>query len=192
MRYLPISLLLFLGACKGPITAPGQLMVEVESYPAAASADKALVFIHRPRAYQGHPLYLGVWMDREPVADLGNGHTTYLELDPGRHTFVGRSVEVKTVIHAEVQAGQTYDLWADTAGAWIASFRLLPVDPEDVTGEELEAWLGEHKIVRLEPRDPAEMAAFKEEYLEKIDVILQEAAAGDLQTYEMGPQGNRP
>ncbi len=46
--------------------------------------------------------------------------------------------------------------------------------------------------MRLEPRDPAEMAGFKEKYLEKIDVILQEAAAGDLQTYEMGHQGNRP
>jgi hypothetical protein len=192
MRALAFTLLLALGACKGPITDPGHLMLEASGYPAAAPADKALVFVHRPRAYQGHPLYLGVWLDRQVLADLGNGHSTYVELEPGQHTFVGRSAEVKTVIEAELAAGKTYDLVAHTAGAWIASFRLVPIDGAEESREDIPAWLEEHLIVTLVPRDDPELVAYSAELLPKIDTILSEAAAGSLPVFTLRADQHRP
>lgn len=192
MRAVLASLILLLAACKGPVTEPGDYMMEIQTCPTVAAADKALVFVHRPRAYQGHPLYLGVWLNKELLATLGNGHTTFVELDPGAHTFIGRSVEVKTVIHANLEAGKIYDLRSNAAGAWIASFRLKPIDGDDETWEDLPVWTEEHRFVALDPAQEADRQAHNLELAEMMDTILSEAAAGDLETYTLQASHHRP
>ena len=191
MRLIFLCLALTSLACKGPIVKPSKLMLETEVIPTSAPADKALLFIHRPRVQQGYGLYFGVWMDRQLIADLGNGHTTYLEVAPGTHTIVGRSAEVKTIVEADLAAGQIYDLYTKAAGVWIASFRLHPMNADSEERENIPAWMEEHRIVTLVPRDDPRYVKEQEKTQPKIDVILEEAAEGDHKIFELKPSDSR-
>lgn len=183
--------LLALFSCTAPQQDPGDFMMLAESCPTEAPADQALVFIHRPREMQGHGLYYTIWLNNELIADIGNGQTAYVLLEPGEYRFVGRSTEVKNVVHAELLAGEIYDLVTDTAGFWVASFRLKPMGKDDELREELPTWKEEHFVVTMLEPPSEELLEYIDDTRPKVAVILEEAGQGELETFELGPDDHR-
>src|SRR5262245_41199392 len=106
---------LCLSGCSSPFAVPSPLMVKSTAPAGPVPADKALVLIHRPRAFQGYGLYTTIWDRTSLLADLGNGQSIVYSCDPGQHLFINRSVERVGVVEAHLSAAQTYDLRLDTA-----------------------------------------------------------------------------
>src|SRR5215831_11366182 len=91
---------LALAGCTSPYGNPSMLMLPTTAPSAAVPADKSMVRIHRPRAFQGCALYTGVWDSGHFIADLGNGHSVAYVCDPGTRYFINRSVERVGVVEA--------------------------------------------------------------------------------------------
>jgi hypothetical protein len=167
---------LSLCGCSSPITKPSPLM-QPTAAPAGPPADKSLVLIHRPRAAQGYGLYTGVWDSRHLIADLGNGHSVAYLCEPGQHYFINRSVERVGFIEAQLLPAQTYDLWVDTAGAFIASFQLEPIKKGDRRREKVPGWEKEHLWVQRGP----DAARHEQDRQRDIEIIIKDFATGDKQ-----------
>jgi hypothetical protein len=152
-------------------------------------AGKSIVHIHRPRAAQGYKLYTGVWDSTNMLADLGNGHSVSYTCEPGRHYFINRSVERIGVVEADLLPDQTYGLWIDTAGTWIASFQLEPLKRGDKRWEEAPKWAAENIWVTRGP------AAAEHEQLRRpeIDLIMRDFVSGEKKdrVRHLGPDDHR-
>jgi hypothetical protein len=164
-----------LSGCSGPITDPSPLMLRTSAPTGPPPADKALVLIHRPRAYQGYVLYTGVWDGTNFVADLGNGHSVAYPCDPGQHYFINRSVERVGVVEAQLQPRQIYDLRLDTANSFIASFQIEPINAADPERKNIAGWEKEHLWVT---RGPA-AAKHEQDRQRDIQLILRDFITGD-------------
>jgi len=165
--------LALLAGCASPIADPSPLMLKT-SAPGTPVAGKSLVRVHRPRDRQGYGLYTGVWDRTNFVADMGNGHSTGYECEPGQHYFINRSVERVGVVETQLLPEKTYDLWIDTAGAFIASFQLEPVKPGDKASKLVPLWIKENMWVT---RGPA--AATHEQQRQKdIAIIIHDFVDG--------------
>jgi hypothetical protein len=136
---------------------------------------KSLVCIHRPRARQGYGLYTGVWDSKNLIADLGNGHSVAYVCDPGKHYFINRSVELVAVVEAELLRDNTYDLWLDTAGAWIASFKLKPVTRGSKDRSHAAIWAKENHWVTRGPS----AAGHEHARAQEIELILHDFIEGE-------------
>jgi hypothetical protein len=168
------AFVVLLTGCAGPISKTSKMMQPVVVAPSVAPPGKSLVYIHRPRAYQGHPLYTGVWDSKTFVADLGNGHSVAYPCEPGQHYFINRSVELVGVVEAQLLPDKTYDLWVDTAGAFIASFKLKPVKPGSKQAALVPKWSKEHRWIT-----PGETAAeHEQDKSADIDQIIQDFVLG--------------
>lgn len=138
-------------------------------------AGKTLVCIHRPRARQGYGLYTGVWDSKSLIADLGNGHSVAYVCEPGKHYFISRSVELVAVVEADLLPDSTYDLWVDTAGAFIASFKLKPVTHDSKERSEVATWEKENHWVT--PGSSA--AGYEQSKSQEIELILHDFVDGE-------------
>jgi len=136
---------------------------------------KAQVEIHRPRAYQGFGLYTGVWDSNKFIADLGNGQSVAYVCEPGTHYFINRSVERVGVVETQLLPEKTYQLWLDTAGAFIASFQLEPVKHGSKQWDQVPAWSKENLWVTRAP--PA--AVHEEQRQKDIQIILHDFVGGE-------------
>jgi len=138
---------------------------------------KALVCIHRPKAGQGYPLYTGIWDGENFIADLGNGHSIAYVCEPGTPDFINFSVEVVGVVQANVLPDKTYDLWVDTAGAFIASFKIKPLKPGDNEYHNLPNWLKTQ--VWVTPATDSEEFAYEQSKRTKdVEQIIQDFVYG--------------
>ena len=169
--------LCFLTGCASPYADPSRLMEAANLAPAAPPAGKSLVCIHRPRARQGYNLYTGVWDSTSFVADLGNGQSVAYVCDPGKHYFLNRSVELVAVVEADLQPGKTYDLWLDTAGAFIASFKLKPVTHCSPEQAKVATWTTENHWVER----GTESVAYEQLRTPEVDTILHDFVGGPKQ-----------
>ena len=171
---LALSALLFSG-CRGPIADPSPLMQRVAAPAGPPPAEKSQVHIHRPRAGQGYGLYTGVWDSNKFIADLGNGHSVAYVCEPGTHYFINRSVERVGVVETQMLPGQTYALWIDTAGAFIASFQLEPLKRGSKQWDEAASWAKENLwVTRAPAADVHEQQRQKE-----IEIIMNDFVRGD-------------
>jgi len=167
--------LCFLTGCASPYSDPSRLMQASTLAPAAPPADKSLVCIHRPRARQGYGLFTGVWDSTTLVADLGNGQSVAYVCDPGKHYFLNRSVELVAVVEADLLPGKTYHLRLDTAGAFIASFKLKPVTHGSPEQAMVATWDREnHWVTR-----GAEAAQYEQAKTPDVAIILHDFVGGE-------------
>lgn len=179
--FLAVSLALLavimVTGCKGPRSKPSPIMQSVPRPTLVPAAGQSLVLIHRPRAYQGHPLYTGVWDGTNFIADLGNGHSVAYPCEPGRHYLLNRSVERVGVVAAELLPDQIYDLHLTTCGMWIASFQIEPLRQDDKLRRNLPKWEKEHLWVGRNEK------AAKHEAERQLDVnlILKDFVSGEKQ-----------
>jgi hypothetical protein len=139
--YGALLILTLLTGCASPTGRVSKYMSASVAAPATPPPGRTLVCIHRPKARQGYPLYTGLWDGTNFFSDLGNGHSVAYVCDPGKHFFINRSVEVVGVVQADLLPDKTYDLWIDTAGAFIASFKIRPLKPGDQEYPKLAKWL---------------------------------------------------
>lgn len=150
-----LATVVLMSGCAGPISRVSELMAPSQVATDRPPAGKSLVCIHRPRSGQGYRLYTGIWDSNRLVADLGNGHSVAYVCEPGRHVFANRSVEAVGVVETKVQADRTYDLWVDTAGAFIASFELKTFAAGDKRSAKRKAlipqWIKENRWVTPSP-----------------------------------------
>jgi hypothetical protein len=179
---------LFVG-CVGPISDPSHLMVVVPAPTGAPPTGKSEVFIHRPRNMQGYALYTGVWDSYHFVTDLGNGHSTAYVCDAGTHYFINRSVERVGVVEGNLLPDQAYDLWVDTAGAFIASFQLEPVMPGSKQQKMIPKWEREHVWVDRGP----EANQYEQSRQKDIELILQDFVSGSKRDrlWHLAPEDHR-
>lgn len=163
-----------LAGCASPFSPPSALMQKTSAI-VAPPAGKSLVQIHRPRAAQGYKLYTGVWDRTNFLADLGNGHSLAYVCEPGRHYFINRSVERVGVVEADLSPDQTYALWIDTAGTFIASFQIEPLKRGDKRWDDASKWAKENIWVTRGP------AAAEHEQLRRpeIELIMQDFVNGE-------------
>jgi hypothetical protein len=164
-----------LSGCSGPIKEPSPLMQGSSAPAGPPPADKALVLVHRPRAFQGYGLYATVWDSTNFLADLGNGNSVAYPCEPGQHYFVNRSVERVGVVDARLLAAQTYDLWLDTAGAFIASFQIEPIKAGDPQRKDVANWEKEHLWVTRGPG----ASRYEQDHQKDIQLILHDFLEGD-------------
>ena len=165
---------LLLAGCTSPIADPSSIMQRAGGPPERPPAEKSQVQIHRPRAAQGYKLYTGVWDGNKFIADLGNGHSVAYICEPGTHYFINRSVERVGVVEGELRPGQTYALWLDTAGAFIASFQLEPVKRGCKQWEEAPHWAKDNLWVTRAPAADAH----EQQRQKDIEIILQDFVQG--------------
>ncbi len=137
--------------CVGSISKTSKWMQTTAAPSGVPPAGKTLVCIQRPRAFQGHMFYTSIWDSKTLVADLGNGHSVAYTCEPGKHYFINRSAEVTGVVEADLLPGQTYDLWLDTAGAFIASFQIKPVKPGSKQAALVPQWTAQLRWVTPGP-----------------------------------------
>jgi hypothetical protein len=175
--------------CAGPIADPSPIMQKSAATFGAPPAEKSLVLIHRPRAYQGYGLYTGVWDSTHFLADLGNGHSFAYTCEPGKHYFINRSVERVGVVEAQLLPGKIYDLRLDTAGTFIASFQLEPVKRGHKTWEKTGDWSKEHLWVT---RAPA-AAEHEQERRSDVELIIKDFVHGEKKDRlrQLGPDEHR-
>jgi hypothetical protein len=166
---------LLLAGCASPYSQPSKLMQPAGLASETPPPGKTLVCIHRPRAAQGYGLYTGVWDSKHLIADLGNGQSVAYVCDPGKHYFIDRSVELISVVEADLLPESTYDLWVDTAGTWIASFKLKPVTHGSKEQSRVAGWLKENHWVT---RGPAAIEHERERTPE-IELILHDFVGGE-------------
>ena len=178
LSLLAVSAVLASG-CVGPVSRTSKWMQATYVSSSLPPSGKSLVCIHRPRAYQGNPLYTSVWDSKTFIADLGNGHSVAYACDPGKHYFINRSVEVTGVVEAQLLPGQTYDLWVATAGAFIASFKLEPVKPGSKQAALVSKWANENRWVTS--------GAGAEEYQRSKDADMEKI----IQDFVLGPKQGR-
>lgn len=169
-----LSFSFLLVGCAGPISKTSRMMQKTTIAANLPTAAESLVYIHRPRARQGHPLYANIWDGKKLIADLGNGHALAYRCTPGKHNFICRSVEVVSVIDANLEPGKTYDLWVDTAGAWIASFKMKPIKKDDKLRKKIAAWEKECLWVAPAPNN----SDYEQKWSSEIDLILNDFTAG--------------
>lgn len=125
------------------------------------------------------------------IADLGNGQSVAYVCDPGKHTIIGRSVEIKTVVEAEFAPDQTYDFTTEGGGFWIASFGLVPITTENQDlRAEVPMWLESHLLVEREQTSEA-LREYERDYKDALDVIMDEADTGVLKKITFGPDNRR-
>lgn len=181
---------LVLTGCAGPFSRPSKLMQKTSMGLQAPPDGKALVLIHRPRQAQGSGLYTGVWDSHDFIADLGNGHSVAYICDPGDHYFINRSVERVGVVEANLLPDQTYALWIDICGQWVASFQLEPVKLGDRSArKKVERCEKENIWVTRGTGAAAHEAARQNE----IDLILKDFVHGPKQdrVRHLGPNDHR-
>jgi len=188
LALISLATVLFTG-CAGPIAHCSHIMQKAPAAVTKPPSDKALVLIHRPRAYQGYALYTGVWDSKQFIADLGNGHSVAYECEPGTHYFINRSVERVGVIEAKLLPAQTYDLRLETAGAFIASFQIEPIKHDDRESKEVPKWEKENLWVT---RAPA-AAAHEQERQKEIELIINDFVSGEKKNRvrHLGPDDHR-
>lgn len=163
--------------CAGPIYKTNRRMHRITAVADIPPAGQALVYIHRPRAYFGRKVYANFWDSKKFIADLGNGHSVAYSCEPGKHHFICRSVEIVSVVEAELAANKTYDLWVDTGGYWIASFELRPIKKDDKRRKALADWSQDCIWVALR-EDNVDNADYEKKWTEEIDSILYDFTAG--------------
>lgn len=117
-----LSILFGSGCASPPVFRLSPMMQKMAVVPDRPPADKALVCVHRPRDFRGESLYSDIWDGDRFIGDLGSGHSIAYVCEPGKHYFIGRSLEVVSVVEAEFANGKTYDLWLDTAGTATISY----------------------------------------------------------------------
>ncbi len=171
---LVLGTLVFAG-CRGPVTKPSPLMKPTAAPVGPPVAGKSAVMIHRPRAAQGYGLYTGVWDSTNFLADLGNGHSVAYLCEPGTHYLINRSVERVGVVEAQLLPDQTYDLWLDTCGGFIASFQLEPIKSGDKKRRDVPEWTRENLWLT---RAPA-AAAHEQQRQRDIQIILMDFTSGE-------------
>jgi hypothetical protein len=168
----------------------GSLLFAVALFSGCASADtetaspipaapvppgKARVCIHCPTTSVYMKLPTEVWDGTNFVVELGNGHSLAYDCAPGEHYFINLSVEITGCVEANLQAGQTYDLWVDTyRGMFVASKKIKPVH-QDKKGQRLVAkWTRKDSWI-----DPTPLAAPADPgKLEKLQQLIQEFSSG--------------
>jgi hypothetical protein len=170
---LALGLFLLTTGCTSPLSPPSALVMR-SSPITAPPPGKSLIQIHRPRAGQGYKLYTGVYDSRSMVADLGNGHSVAYVCEPGTHYIINRSVERVGVVEARVSSDKTYHLWIDTAGAFIASFQIEPIQKKNPLAKKIPAWSADHIWV---VRGPG-AARHEESARPEIELILRDFVGG--------------
>lgn len=159
-----------LGGGASPETGSANLV------PAAPVAPgKARVCIHCPKSSIYVKLPTSVWDGTNFIAELGNGHSVAYVCGPGEHYFINLSVEITGCVEADLQAGQTYDLWVDTyRGMFVSSKKIKPVH-QDEKGRQLVAkWT--HRDSWIDPAStPAATEPNKQQTLQQ---LIQEFTSG--------------
>jgi hypothetical protein len=178
------SLVLVAVTCAGcykPITKTSKYMVQLSPPPPAQKPPpgKSLVCLHRPRASQGYRLYTAVWTSTgtlestKLVADLGNGHSVAFVCEPGKHYFLNDSVEVWGAVEVQLLPDQVYDLWIDTAGVAIASFKIKPVERQQERAK-IPEWIEKQRWVASGPS----ATSYDQKKREKADLVIAEFISG--------------
>jgi len=166
---------MLVSGCHGPTARPSRLMQRGGAPTGPPPTGKSQVQIHRPRAAQGGKLYTGIWEGNNFVGDLGNGNSIAYVCDPGTHYFINRSVERVGVVETQLLPDQTYDLWVDICGAWVASFQLEPVKHGSKQAKRVPEWMKKHQWVTRGPT-----AEVHEQQRQKdIEIIVKDFVEGD-------------
>ena len=92
-----------------PMSKTSKYMAASLCAPASPPAGKALVCIHRPKAFWGNKLYTKIWDDTKFIADLGNGHSVAYVCEPGKHYFMNTSAQAEACVEAQLLPDKTYE-----------------------------------------------------------------------------------
>jgi len=158
-----------------PISKTSKFMTVALSAPTSPPAGKALVCIHRPKAFSGHPLYTKIWDGTKFIADLGNGHSVAYVCDPGEHYFMNTSAQAEGCVEAQLLPDKTYDLWADTLDwTFIVSFKIKPLHQDDKTRQQVAEWTKQNRWVEAASPTTVFMQATQDD----IQKLLEEFTSG--------------
>jgi hypothetical protein len=172
---LALACALFSGCA--PTSRTSKYMIAAPSALTGPPAGKALVCIHRPKAFSGHPLYTKIWDGTNFIADLGNGHSVAYVCDPGTHYFMNTSAEAEGCVQAQLLPDKTYDLWTDTIlSTFIVSFKIKPVHQDAEGRQKVAEWTKETRWV--EPGLRAAAFDQNEKLQKDIRQLIEDFASG--------------
>lgn len=163
-----------------PMSKTSKYMNAASIAPTAPPAGKALVCIHRPRAYWGHQLYTKIWDGTNFIADLGNGHSVAYVCEPGVHYFMNTSAQAEGCVEAQLLPDKTYDLWADTIlTTFIVSFKIKPIQQDGEARQQVAEWAKENRWVESGSRASAFVQNEKEQ--NEIRQLIEDFTSGKRQ-----------
>lgn len=141
--------------CGGLSHRVSNRMVREQPRPALSPPlGKSMVVIHRRSSSlaAGHGLYSGVWDSTNFIAEIGNLQSFAYVCEPGKHYFINRSVELVSVVEAQLLPDRTYNMWVEHGhGIGIASFKLRPVKQGDGLQRSMADWGAEHVWIKRAP-----------------------------------------
>jgi len=153
-----------LGGCAAPMSKTSKYMTVASNVPTAPPAGKALVCIHRPKAFWGHPLYTKIWDGTNFIADLGNCHSVAYVCEPGLHYFMNTSAQAEGCVEAQLLPDKTYDLRTETiTSTLIVSFKIKPIQQNAEERQQVAEWTRKNRWVEPGPRASAFVQNEKEQ-----------------------------
>jgi hypothetical protein len=143
---------------------------------------KAIINFQRPTKYGGQ-LYAIFDGDGKLLCDLPGAAAYQYVCAPGEHVFIAWADAV-SVVKAEVEAAQVYDIMVDVGMGWVRpNIKLVPVTKEDPRRDRLAEFEARQKwvvgiertehVVNYEQRNAAKIAEIKRDFLggEKSDGV---------------------
>jgi hypothetical protein len=160
-----------------PINKTSKFMTVAMGAPTSPPAGKALVCIHRPKAFWGNKLYTKIWDGTNFIADLGNGHSVASVCEPGKHYFMNTSAQAEGCVETDLLPDKTYDLWTDTVTAtFIVSFKLKPLHQDDQARQQVAEWTKKNRWV--EPGSRASGFGQNEKEQNQIRQLIEDFTSG--------------